>query len=248
MRVIIPIVLLSIACSEEILQPPDSGGSADARPDATATTDSGESDDAAPIDSSVQPDAGESEDAASSMDAEPTDSGESTDAGAPACSTLPRDVCIATPGCVLAGSQTRDPSYFCRDALTPCENIIDPDECTGSPGCTFVSAECYCPEGAQCICGGGPAQVCREICGGIADVQCPTSDFFCDLPQGDGTGPVCLGNFDQQGTCVPFPPSCNNSGGGEVCGCEGAINPTTYTNDCERRRAGASFGAFGACP
>jgi hypothetical protein len=243
-------VVLLAACGETALQSPDSGSSADARPDAAA--DTGASDTGSP--DTGAPDTGSSDTGSSDTGSDP-DGGEPADAGAgdggtPSCPGLQRDVCLMTPGCVLDGSENDDPGYFCRDALTACEMIQDPGACQAASDCILLGAECYCAEGDVCACGGGRAQVCREICGGIAGVQCPTADFFCNLPMDDGTpgGPVCIGNGDQQGTCTPIPPTCAGSGGTEVCGCDNDITPVTYPNDCERRSAGASLGQFGACP
>jgi hypothetical protein len=247
MRVIMLIAVFSIGCAEDLLGLPDGGGSVDARPDSSVMKDGAQPDDAGQVADAGSGDGGEVEDGGEVADGGEVVDGGSLDAGPVVCASLQRDVCLVTPGCVLDGSETMDPGYFCRDALTACEQVQDPDECSASPGCTFVNASCYCAEDTTCICGGGRPQVCREGCGGIAGITCPNG-FFCDLPQGGNTGPVCIGNGDQAGTCTPFPPSCVGTIDIPVCGCEGDVTPVTYANDCERRRAGVSFGRQGACP
>src|SRR5687768_11510132 len=142
MRTIACCLLLLLACDENPMQDPDSGGSADARPDALPLDAT--ANDAAAIDASDE-DSGEPEDADVEEDAGPEDTGPE-DAGPIPCAQLQRDVCLATVGCVLDGSETRDPGYFCRDALTTCEQIKDPNACGTNTTCVYVPGECYCAE------------------------------------------------------------------------------------------------------
>ncbi len=248
MRMIIGIACLTVACSDPVSGLPDGAAGTDARSDAETVMDAAlHPDAAAETDGGSIEDAGELADAEVAEDAAPSDGGETLDGGNPACSTLSRDTCLATPGCVLDGSEIDDPGYFCRDALSACERVKDPGECDASPGCVSFPGACYCPENVTCACGGGRAPVCRDVCGGLAGAVCPSEAFFCELDTTVG-GSLCPGNGDQGGVCVPVPMSCAGSGGGPVCGCENDLNPVTYSNDCERRRARASFGQAGPCP
>lgn len=253
MRALALLSLLLLGCTDDVSSlsdaaPADAGPTTDASPrkdaqiaDAGALPDSAVAPDAETMDDAGFDDGGTDPDAGGSIDG-----GMSGDAGTVPCAQLQRDVCIVTPGCVLDGSENNDPGYFCRDAASPCEQLKDPTECQGDPRCTYLPGGCYCPENQVCACGGGPAPVCREICGGLAGTPCP-SGFFCDLPN-IAPGPVCPGNPDQLGTCVPVPPTCAGALGGPVCGCVNDITPTDFANDCERRAARASLGQPGACP
>ncbi len=69
-------------------------------------------------------------------------------------------------------------------------------------------------------------------CGLALGIDCPEEEV-CDLRSCDE---------GSEGTCVPRPVSCPILED-PVCGCDG----TTYTNDCERLRAGAALDYPGAC-
>jgi hypothetical protein len=237
------------ACSEAPFTLPDADPAPDAAPDARpdARADAEPDGDASEMDAgdpdTGDPDAGDPD--AGDPDAGDPDTG-SSDAGVP-CAQLQRDVCIATLGCVLDGSEVEDPGYFCRDAASVCETRKDQATCEGDGQCMFDFGGCYCPENVVCACAGGRAPICRALCGGVAGTPCDPG-FFCDARPMPVVGDPCPGNADEIGTCISFPPACAGSGGGPVCGCDPQSNPVDYPNDCARRAAGATFALFGACP
>ncbi len=244
--------VLSAGCSDDTqeLDPQDVGArDLSIRPD-SGPTDAGASDLGAPdlgttdlgfVDGGAPSDGGPGVDVGADLGSP------QPDAGSIPCNMRPRDDCLAAPGCVLHGSD-QDGGYFCRDAANACELEKNAKGCDqagmGNQGCGWSPDDCYCPEGQLCTCGGGPARICRQLCGGFIGGSCDPG-YFCDyVPEG---GPLCVGNADQGGACILIPPSCDGGFGQQVCGCS-ENQPVLYANDCERRRAGASFGALGACP
>jgi hypothetical protein len=76
---------------------------------------------------------------------------------------------------------------------------------------------------------------CGNVCGTIAGILCDRGEF-CDFPPG-----TC-NIADNAGVCVPAPNACPEIFD-PVCGCDGE----TYSNDCERIRAGVQLDHDGAC-
>ena len=73
--------------------------------------------------------------------------------------------CLASPDHTLI-QPTPDSAYQCVRARNHCESGFVQDkhsakECEAKPGCRHDPGRCFCPEGLQCICGGGPPQSCR---------------------------------------------------------------------------------------
>jgi len=85
------------------------------------------------------------------------------------CSDMAQSACLASKQCIL--SQNAKRAYVCRPAKDSCEmNFIQTgntskQQCannkTAAAGkCYFKQASCFCPQGMQCICGGGNPSMC----------------------------------------------------------------------------------------
>lgn len=80
------------------------------------------------------------------------------------CLSLSQADCLASDTCILELDKA-DKTYVCRAASNHCElNFIqalaDKKSCETKPNCTFTAAQCYCPPGVLCVCGGGPPASC----------------------------------------------------------------------------------------
>lgn len=162
-----------------------------------------------------------------------------------ACEDMARDDCVASPRCVLWGSEELDPGYACRSALTECERRTGVQACLQGPACSWDPGACYCPEGALCACAGGPAPKCRDTCSAFGGVACP-GVRFCDLQDLEAPA-ICTPAPASLGVCDWTPGTCEGSPGGEVCAC-GVNGAEDFMNDCLRRQAGASGVVQGRCP
>lgn len=161
------------------------------------------------------------------------------------CAILGRDACIDQPGCVLWGSENNDPGYTCRPAADACE-FLDVNTCATGPGCTWDGGDCYCPEDADCECGGGPAPKCRTYCGGWGGRECPASHYCAlDLFQ----PPFCVPPADVGGTCEWVPDTCVGAPNDPVCTClPSEADPQRLENDCQRReRRGQGTAELSIC-
>jgi hypothetical protein len=143
---------------------------------------------------------------------------------------------------------------FCPPGVPPCEP--QPDCCPAGQSCIPELPPCpdtCCPKDAICMEPLPPCEpmpccprgtTCRAdippcdpppVCAGIAGIPCPDG-FACDLRD-----PSCQ-IVDLGGQCVPSGDACPEIYA-PVCGCDGV----TYSNDCERLRAGATLAHPGTC-
>ncbi len=162
-----------------------------------------------------------------------------------ACADRQRDDCIAAFGCVLWGTEEEDPGYACHDAASDCEAIANANVCSDDGNCQWDPGACYCPEGQECACGGGPAPKCRSRCDGFAGTPCPAT-HYCEHPE--VSAPACVPPGDGQGVCTLVPLDCDGSPNRPQCACDELYQAQSYPNGCERRRARASGPQLGMCP
>lgn len=173
------------------------------------------------------------------------------DDAATACPQMEHDECIASGECLLDYSLQSYGRYQCRSVIDPCESNSDQADCSADALCHWSAGECYCPQDQVCVCGGGPAPSCRRACGGEAENPCPEGSY-CSLQvfehgwPGAGT-PECAGDIEPMGVCLPVPQDCDPSFDAPACGCAADPAATTYTNECVRRQAQASFSHLDAC-
>ncbi|HEY5602153.1 MAG TPA: hypothetical protein VIM41_03515 [Gammaproteobacteria bacterium] len=82
----------------------------------------------------------------------------------PLCLQMTEQACLASTECVLQ-QQADSKSYQCRAVQNACErgfaqSLHNQEDCERNPQCQFIPADCYCPPGAQCVCGGGAPAMC----------------------------------------------------------------------------------------
>ena len=123
------------------------------------------------------------------------------------CPTLGPDACIASSDCVLDWTPEATPLYRCRAPQDNCERIMEQGACEGSGGlCQWHPADCYCPEGAVCGCGDGPAAICRST----------NAEVVCALPsQGCAQGDTCCAEEGARVGVCAAPDACD--GGPVIC-------------------------------
>lgn len=83
------------------------------------------------------------------------------------CEQLSQKACLNSAQCLL--EQGKDKKYQCRAANNACESGFIQTEgmakstCDSAKSCKFVAASCFCPQGKQCICGGGAPAACQLL-------------------------------------------------------------------------------------
>lgn len=157
------------------------------------------------------------------------------------CSDLGRDTCIANPRCILTGSEDRDPGYECVPSRGGCEELGMGD-CLSDLGCRWDPGECYCPEGLDCACAGGPAPVCKQACR-FSSQECQAGRY-CELDTPHCTRP----DSSVGGACTLIPRDCSGTPSGPVCACMPGLQGQSFPHDCQRRRARASAPSPDLCP
>jgi hypothetical protein len=175
-------------------------------------------------------------------------------------SAFPPGLCEVTPPPPPPGDTCDDVPRFCGGAQNvACGDGFVCDRqggvCDPQAAGVCVPAPSGCVDAGQPVCGCDGmtyASDCDRLAAGVAlahagacVVPCTTNadcgaGTFCESPVGD-----C--GESQMGTCRPVDdPSCSVCGelaAGRVCGCDG----NTYLSECDRRAAGASKLADGAC-
>jgi hypothetical protein len=81
------------------------------------------------------------------------------------CADFSQKDCLNSSKCLLDQDKTQ--KYVCRSAKGACEiGFVQlgrelKKSCEGKKFCKFTAASCFCPEGVQCVCGGGKPAVCK---------------------------------------------------------------------------------------
>jgi hypothetical protein len=133
------------------------------------------------------------------------------------------------------GTCTETPQACTRDyrPVCGCDGMTYGNPCTAAAAEVSIVHEGECDEG-----GGGSGQTC----GGIASLECPGSDEFCNYEESAG-GQGCDGSVsDAGGVCQTRPDACTQQYD-PVCGCD----RRTYGNACSAHADGMSVLHDGAC-
>lgn len=82
------------------------------------------------------------------------------------CQQLSEKPCLESAACTLNLNKTSK-TYQCLPAKDHCELMFRQSEgleetCESKQGCEFIPAQCYCPPGALCVCGGGEPPQCKS--------------------------------------------------------------------------------------
>ncbi len=89
----------------------------------------------------------------------------SNDAVIAACSKLSQADCLKSTSCIVA-KKPSGRGYQCRANQDRCEQgfaqAAGKDSCKTADGCFFAPGSCFCPEGVECICGGGHPPMCAS--------------------------------------------------------------------------------------
>jgi len=154
---------------------------------------------------------------------------------APACATDCAG-CAITSACVEGFC-----AFGCGAAVaTVCVTRPGDSPVCGCDDVTYTSA-CAADEAGAAVKREGAC----DASGCTSDADCPDGQF-CESPT--GACPALAPEPTEvpiaaRGECQVIPASCLGSDA-LVCGCDGK----TYTNDCERRKAGVARAALGGCP
>jgi hypothetical protein len=140
-------------------------------------------------------------------------------------------LCGATdaPGTCTAIPTACDLNY---QPVCGCDDVTYGNACAAALEGVSVASE------GECDGGGGSGQTC----GGIASLECPSSDEFCNYEESAG-GQGCGGTIsDAAGVCEKSPDACDAIYA-PVCGCD----RRTYGSDCDAHSSGQSVLHDGEC-